>query len=406
MKKGKCIYCKEEKDLNREHAFPQCLLDDRLRKTKHEWIIDEHVCKKCNSDLGKLDAVLGKKSPLALTWDRIQNELSNKTQTLHSSIYHKRASGTNPLRLLFPNPNCENRIMLHEVITENRDIGPPVHSAEALCPQMILTQYVEGQSSAEVIAANYEKLNAASSDQDIIVDYDEHKGVYYIFENTYIFPPNTSAHFFDKVPEFKSKFMPDFPNTRYDLMMIFPEEEGHYRVAKAFYNAFESGTKEIRKKDEFQNSTVSEQFSLPLICDQNAVLIYDRNAVLDIARAIAKIAFHCFLYHYREFNGHEPIFNDIREFIYLGSPNRFVHEWPNPETENLVYPSNEHLHGFCVFREGNNIACQIEFFTGLLSKPFSYGIILAGYPENSTPRPSCVAFIPFFVHPESEIKRR
>ena len=54
--------------------FPQCLLDDRLRGTKHEWIIDEHVCQKCNSDMGKLDVILGKKSPLALIWDRIQNE--------------------------------------------------------------------------------------------------------------------------------------------------------------------------------------------------------------------------------------------------------------------------------------------------------------------------------------------
>ena len=40
MIKGRCIYCKEEKDLNREHAFPQSLLQEGAP----EWIINNHLC--------------------------------------------------------------------------------------------------------------------------------------------------------------------------------------------------------------------------------------------------------------------------------------------------------------------------------------------------------------------------
>ena len=36
MKKGKCIYCKKEKDLNEEHAFPKRL----LQKGVCEWKIE------------------------------------------------------------------------------------------------------------------------------------------------------------------------------------------------------------------------------------------------------------------------------------------------------------------------------------------------------------------------------
>ena len=58
MKVGKCIYCKEKKSLNREHAFLQSL----SQQNTPEWIIDNHLCEKCNSDLGKLDVVLSQRS--------------------------------------------------------------------------------------------------------------------------------------------------------------------------------------------------------------------------------------------------------------------------------------------------------------------------------------------------------
>ena len=207
MKRGRCIYCKKNKDLNREHAFPKCL----LQKGAPGWIIDKHLCTKCNSSLGKLDVILGKKSPLAFVWDRIQDELGNKTQTPHSSIYHKRADGINPIRQFVPDPLYDNHVLLHETATVSGGTSALVDSGTALRPQMILTQYPEGQSSVEVIAENCKKFNTASSDEDIITDYDEPEDIYCILGNTYIFPPKATKRFFHRVPEFKSKFMTDFP---------------------------------------------------------------------------------------------------------------------------------------------------------------------------------------------------
>ena len=234
MKKGKCIYCKKYKNLNREHAFPKSL----LQKGAPGWTIKKHVCVACNSKLAQLDAVLIKKSPLAFVWDRIQDELGNKTQTPHSSIYHKKAGGINPLRQFLPDPHYENYIILHETTTVNSGTSVPVDSATALRPQIILTQYPEGQTPEAIIAKNCEKFNNTSSDQDIITDYDEQEEVYCIFGNTYIFPPKTSEHFFGKAAEFKSKFMTDFPRTRYNLKVIFPKEDKHRRAAENFCNSF------------------------------------------------------------------------------------------------------------------------------------------------------------------------
>lgn len=397
MKRGKCLYCKDEKDLNSEHAFPKTLLDDRLCGTEYEWIIDKHLCEKCNSDLGKLDVILGKRSCLAFISDRIQDELGNKTQTLHSSIYHKRAAGVNPVRFFAPDPLCDNHILLHERATMSDDASTPVDSRTALRPQIILTQYPQGRTGEEVIAENYKRFNNISSDQDIITNYDEQKEVYCIFGNTYIFPPKATEYFLHRVTEFKSRFLTDFPRTRYDLRVIFPEEARYQGAAETFCNSLVGKTKEIIEDEKIPDPQPVTQL-IEVRADQKATPL--------IARAIAKIAFHCFLYHYPEFSGHEPIFDDIREFIYTGSSNRFVGEWKDPGTGNIVYDSDEHFHCICFFLRDNNIGCRIDLFTGLQDPPMSYQVILAGDPDNSHPSPNRMEYIPFYVHPKSQIKRR
>ena len=158
MKKGRCIYCKEEKNLNREHAFPKSL----LQKGTHGWIIDKHLCVTCNSRLAKLDAALIKEPAIAFTSDRIQDESGNKTQTLHSSIYHKKAVGANPVRLFAIDPLYDNHILLHEIVTVSDDIDGPIDSRKALRPQMILMQYPDGQNSEEIIEKNCEKFNTVN----------------------------------------------------------------------------------------------------------------------------------------------------------------------------------------------------------------------------------------------------
>ena len=159
MKRGKCIYCKEYEDLNREHAFPKSL----LQKGAPGWTIKKHVCVTCNSKLAQLDAVLIKKSPLAFTWYRIQDELDNQAQTPHSSISHERTFGINPVRQFAPDPLYENYIVLHDIVTKNNSTSVPGDSV--LRPQIVLTQYPDSLNSTEIIAANCEKFNNTSLEQ-------------------------------------------------------------------------------------------------------------------------------------------------------------------------------------------------------------------------------------------------
>ena len=200
MKKGKCIYCKEDKDLNGEHAFPKCLLDDRLRGTKHEWIIDKHLCVECNSYRGKqLDEVLINASPIGFVWNGIQVELGKRTEDRQATFYkNAKSHGIHPVRLFFADPCRDNWIVLHEEKPARSDTEIPVAWVNALSPQIILIQSSKEQTFEEAKTENYEKFNTADSDKKIITKYDEHDEVYYNFGNTFIFPPETTEAFLRK----------------------------------------------------------------------------------------------------------------------------------------------------------------------------------------------------------------
>ena len=133
MIKGKCIYCKEEKDLNEEHAFPDFLKQKGVTK----WVIRKHLCKNCNSHLGKLDVVLSRKSPLAYIWERIQDGLEQKNKTLHSSVYNKRDVEVNPVRLFLSNPVYDDHILLHDFPIESNEKNATEYTVKALQPQII-----------------------------------------------------------------------------------------------------------------------------------------------------------------------------------------------------------------------------------------------------------------------------
>lgn len=392
MIKGRCIYCKEEKDLNREHAFPQSL----LQKGTPGWTINNHLCVTCNSDLGKLDVVLSKRSHIAFVWDRLQRELGDGAEGIHDSIYHKRTAGIDPIRLFLPNPVYDNHIVLHEFKEDSDGTINSAYSVDVLRPQIILTEYAKGQTGEKVVADNLEKFNAAGSSEDII-DHDEQEDIYCILGNTYIFPPRTAWRYFSKVEEFKSKFIKDFPRTRYNLRVIYPEDDRAWNKVNSFYSSLQGEMKEIIEAKKFNNP---EMFAASILA------LPDQESISFFTRSIAKIAFHCFLYHYPEFTGHESIFDNIREFIYTGTPNNFVTIYENSETENLVYDSTKHLHGVGFFVRDEDIGCRINFFTGLLPSQFSYQITLSGDPDSSTPSCDRVGYIPFFVHSESPIKRR
>ena len=66
--------------------------------------------------------------------------------------------------------------------------------------------------------------------------------------------------------------------------------------------------------------------------------------------------------------------------------------------ENYVWDSNKHFHILRFYVNGDNIVCQIAFFTGLLVGPFASGITLAGDFDKAMQGSDKQVSIPFYVH--------
>ena len=403
---GKCIYCKEDKVLNKEHAFPQFLLHKcvPLGKCAPEWII-ERLCENCNNKaLGKLDKILATKSPMAFIWRRVKNEWeSNKTDKKNESqafsFYYAKDYGMNPVRLFYPDPLYGNLIVLHEDTgTSVLDFYPtPVVRAQA--PQMILTLYAEGQTGEKVIAENCEKWEAGEAH---ITESDEHEGVYCIFGNTYIFSPEAVKFFtenLDREQEFKSEFLKKHAPIGYDLYIVSSENPGGLGKIKGFSKRFNASTKEQAEAQQFESKVFTRKI----------MILPDQKARPYIDRALAKIAFHCFLYHHPQFSGHEPIFDDVKAFV-AGKDDSHLEDKQFTTriegTENYVWDSNEHYHIFRFYINGDNIVCQIAFFTGILAGPYASAITLAGDRDKAIQSPCREELMPFYVHAKSQLMRR
>ena len=414
MKKGKCIYCKQERDLSKEHAFPESLLDDRLIGTEHEWIIDKHLCEKCNKFLGKqLDEILIGASPIGFIWNGIKGELGKTTKDQQATFYKSaKAHRIHPVRFLFPDPSRDDWILLHEEKPASSNTEVPVDWVTPLSPQIIIIQSSKDQSFEDARTENLEKFNAFGSDEIVVTKYDERNKVYYNFGNTLIFPPETTKELLRKPAqrdEFRSKFL--IPGHRVDCRIICPRQDNLHSPFMSFFKSLKSEEKSSNPK--FVVRVTHDRVSLKpgpyrdKGINRITKAVFDPKAGPYINRSIAKIAFHCFLFHYPKFSGHEPLFDDIREFIHKGgSSERFVIKWKIPKIEKLVYKSNQLFHIICFYARGNRIGCTLNLFTGLLTKPFSFWINLAGTLNNSTRSPSRVEHIPFYVHPKSQRRRR
>ena len=395
MKNGKCIYCKSETKLNKEDAFPQSLRQPNTPK----WIIDNHLCKKCNSQFGnELDVILSRRSPVGFIFDIIQRELGNINAGLHSSPYHKPSKdGVKPIRLLFPNPVYNDLFVLHEPDCVNHQLN--YMGVRALQPQMILTQYPQGQTSEDVVEENNRKYNTRSIRTGKWYTYDEIDDVFCLFENTYIFTPKTAERFFGKTEEFKSKYITNHPNTLYDLQVISPEVGRGEQKFFDFFNAIEGDKKEMIPEDK----------NLPVEVFRNPItVIMDKKGRSYFYRSIAKLAFHCLLYHYPEYSGFETMFNGVKNYISRGSGRA---EWfiggaiRNEIISNIVYEDEEHQHFFSYFIKDNNIGCQIDLFTGITAPHLSYGIVLAGDKDKIPLNTRCVKTYPFYVNVKSFLKK-
>lgn len=414
MVEGKCIYCKKIKKLNEEHAFPKSLLHNcaPLNKCAPEWVIHK-LCVECNgSQLGKLDDILATKSLMAFIWRIVKNQwkAENNNESQNATFYDAKGyNGILPVRLFYPDQLYDNLIILNEEMGTCAPGLSPTLLSRARVPQVVLIQYTEGQTAEQLIGENCEKW--ASGDISL-TESDECKGVYIICDNSYVFDPQATKYFIagrDKEQEFVAKFMKKRENFRFYLRALFPDNPSDAGKLNGFCTRLKASTKVEIEAKRFDPKASAESY---------VMVDADKKAIPYIKRGIAKLAFHCFLYWYREFSGHEPMFEEIRSFIKKNGNHQtsagedFVTGLNLPR--NYVWSSNEHFHilRFCVNR--GNIICQIAFFTGLwlgapnsdTPEPLSAEIILAGDSEKARRGNPEERRVPFYVHGKSQLKRR
>ena len=403
MVEGKCIYCKK-KETSKEHAFPESLLHRcvPLGKCAPVWIIRQ-VCEDCNIGLGKLDEILAMKTPMAHTWRTIRNEWESDSniECQNSSFYSRRAHEIAPVGLFHPTPLYEDFIVLHEELRASAPGFHPTPMSRILTPQMIITQYTERQTAQEIRAENCKRWNAGETD---VTESEEHVGAFRLFGNTLIFPPKATKEFttdFDGNVKFKSNLAQQTTDVRSDLLAILPEEGNYASELKALFESLSAfGTREQMKEVPIEQKVFHHvKFALG-----------DRKAIPFIGRAIAKVAFHCFLFHNRNYSGHESIFNEIKAFI-QGKDNdcgQSSNELIARVTVNEDYArnTNENYHIFRFYVNGDNIVCHVAFFTGLLVGPYANSITLAGNCHKAMC--GCVQekHMPYFVHAKSEFMKR
>ena len=414
MLKGKCIYCEEVKPLNKEHVFPKSLLHNcvQLKKRAPEWII-EKLCEDCNnSGLGILDQILIRKSPLAVISRMLKNEweADPNCKSEDTSFYNAKGyGGIRPVNLIYPDHLYDNLIMLHEEIGTSAPSFHPTLLGLAKVPQLILIQYTGEQTVEQIIVGNYEKWISG----DISVEPSvEHDGVYCISDNCLVFDPKATEYFIaspEREQEFVTKFMKNPGSLQFYLRVLFPDNRVIEGKLEGFCKRIGQGIEEVFPAKRFN----------PQQSQGNYVMIsIDKKAIPYIKRAIAKIAFHCFLYYYPDVRGHETIFEGIRTFISSGENRQSSNgedfftgvTLPRP----CIWSSNEHSHIFRFYVRDGNIICQIAFFTGLLlensqvetPEPLAFEIVLAGNSEEARSGHRRKRCMPFYVHGKSQLKRR
>ena len=412
MVEGKCIYCKKVKKLNEEHAFPKALLQKRtaLDKRTPEWIIYK-LCEECNGKLGKLDEILVTKGPMAFIWRIIKSEWNadNVCNSQNAAFYNEKKYGILPVRLMYPDPLYENLIILHEEIDSRAPGSHPTLLGRARVPQIVLTQYNEEQTAEQVVLENSEKWASGEISE---AEFDEYDDVHILFGNTYVFGPKATKYFVagtEREREFMSKFVKKHEHLRYALTALFPNDPNDAGKLNGFCKRLKASTKVEIEARRFEPKESTENF---------VMVAADKKAKPYIKRAIAKIAFHSFLNWHPRFSGHEPIFEGIRTFILRNGDDQTSNGEDFVTGLNArgryVWSSNEHFHIFRFYENGDNIICQIVFFTGLslnpsrseTPEPLASEIILAGKSEEARLGSPEEKRLPFYVHGKSQLKRR
>ena len=234
-------------------------------------------------------------------------------------------------------------------------------------PQIILTQWGSGTTYEDIVAENRYDF-----DVSISLAHGEND-VYHIGPHVHVFGPIVATHYLNNPSEFACRYLT--ADIQKKVMGFLPSEDPVLLDKAKTFGQYIGESK-------LTLDSIGSGW-LPL----NHEIVFVEPA--DYNRAIAKIAFHCYLHriemeegNYRErYIGNEDIFEGIRGFIHNGEcdeglvKNLFQTAY-TPLAENVV-PLGEVAHVLRFLENEDNLACVIEFFGGTyVSKTFT--IILAG----------------------------
>lgn len=379
-KRKKCIYfnfCGNMAERrSQEHAYPKNLMPENACGVT----INGIVCMECNQRLGNvLDEPLLKQSYVGLT----HNDFEVCAGLGDRSIYHQRRHGKPPMREF---GEFNHSILILDPKHFVNDPNVLAHRFASPMPsQLILTRQNKTTSYEDILGI----VRQNPAYDDICED-----DVYRLHSNYLVFGPDATKRYYRNPAKFVEKFLKETTDDSeiFQLLLVPPDPKDFELCCE------EQHFKEFVKSAK---TVLGEYYTLP-----ETIESYSGRAVgaTDYRRGIAKIAFHCLLHLYQKerekktteekhlLTGNEPIFNEIKAYIYNGDYRGRIPVVEAPPNDNYTPIGDrcvvrsgsdgdfmvEHIFNF--FMNDKNIVCVIEFYVASKENCI-FTIDLAGHDE-------------------------
>lgn len=359
----KCIYCGNSSDLTEEHAWPQSL---RSKNTHHHKL--KLLCKDCNSNFGSdIDYVFSRGTKIAY----IQNCVEKRDPRFY---YQKTVGGKSFYEL-----TCFEEykgLILRVQRDKNNNITP-------LKPQISITYSNSKQNCEEIIRSNFNNF-LKHNDTFAKTLWFSSNNYIKLYNNTLLLLSGLSQKYFNR------------PELLYKEIRVFLKSLKHICI-NGFFDADIDEVADWNQcvlnhvPDDVNISTMLHDFSLKkenIKLNYQPIVIGFEDLKIELYRAIAKIAFHCFLNSHRYIDPYHWRFDRIKEFIkgkniehILESPyrNQNIYEWPETNQSGVIVDKNQKdSHVLRFSQNSSEITCQLILFPNLSIEPTIFDIYIAG----------------------------
>lgn len=363
----KCVYfdyCGNmTKKRSSEHAFPKQLMP----KNSDGITINGVICPTCNTKFGKWEDQAWKQSYVGVH----HNDFEVWAGRGDSSIYNQVRDERTPVREFAVYSHAIVMVEPKQFIDNAKVLAH--RNAEPMPMQLILAKVNNKSSNKDLTPAYKDVLEMASKNPayDNLCEDD----VYRLHADYWVFGPVATKKYYSNPDRFIEKYLIPTDESEAFLLLAIPpssEETLGKDLEREFLNAISEKTGSVFG-EYYQDS------------ERNVQSISGRLVgTTDYRRAVAKTAFHCFLYLCEErrkgeekrsnvLTGREEIFKEIREYIYKEEYSRSSPVTEMPAHVSLGFQSVvkntrttdcmvKHLLVF--YMNDKNIVCVIEFYGG------------------------------------------